>query len=254
MFSRKPSATLAALLIPAAVLAAAPALAAPAKNVVLVHGALADGSGWRQVYDILTKDGYRVTAVQQPMTSLEDDVAATKRVLAMQDGPTVLVGHSYGGQIISEAGDDPHVKSLVYIAALQPDVGDSVGKLAGSMPAPSDDIKKTPDGLFLYLDPANFIKDFCADVPAEQAAFMRASQMPVSVASFTTPAKVSAWHVKPSFAIVATKDGILSTDLQRSMAKHAGSTVTEIASSHVPFISHPDEVAKVIETAAKAGE
>lgn len=234
--------------------AAASALAAPAKNVVLVHGALADGSGWRQVYDILTKDGYRVTAVQQPMTSLEDDVAATKRVLAVQDGPTVLVGHSYGGQIISEAGDDPHVRSLVYIAALQPDVGDSVAKLAGSMPAPSEDIKPTADGKFLYLDPANFIKDFCADVPAAQAEFMRASQMPVSVASFNTAAKVSAWHAKPSFAIVATKDGILSTELQRSMAKHAGSAVFEIASSHVPFISHPDEVAKVIETAAKAGE
>ncbi|MBE7203362.1 MAG: alpha/beta hydrolase, partial [Parafilimonas terrae] len=131
----------------------APAHAAPAKNVVLVHGALADGSGWRPVYDILTKDGYHVSVVQQPMTSLDDDVAATKRILAMQDGPTVLVGHSYGGQIISEAGDDPKVKALVYIAALQPDVGESVGKLAGSMPAPSNDIKKTDDGQFLYLDP-----------------------------------------------------------------------------------------------------
>ena len=235
-------------------LPALPALAAPAKNVVLVHGALADGSGWRQVYDILVKDGFHVSVVQQPMTSLDDDVAATKRVLAAQDGPTVLVGHSYGGQIISEAGDDAKVKALVYIAALQPDVGESVGKLAGSMPAPSNDIKKTDDGQFLYLDPANFIKDFCADVPAAEAEFMRASQMPVSVASFSAPAKVSAWHAKPSFAIVATKDGILSTELQRFMAKRAGSTVTEIASSHVAFISHPKETATVIETAAKAGE
>lgn len=230
-----------------------PAQAAPAKNVVLVHGALADGSGWAQVYNILTSHGFHVSVVQQPMTSLDDDVAATKRVLAAQDGPTVLVGHSYGGQIISEAGDDPKVKALVYVAALQPDVGESVGKLAGSMPAPSNDIKKTDDGQFLYLDPANFIKDFCADVPAAQAAFMRASQMPVSVASFSAPAKVSAWHAKPSFAIVATKDGILSTALQRFMAKRAGSTVTEIASSHVAFISHAKETAKVIEAAAKAG-
>ena len=245
----------AVLLISAAAFApSTQAWAAPAKNVVLVHGALADGSGWRQVYDILTKDGFRVTTVQQPMTSLGDDVAATKRVLAMQDGPTVLVGHSYGGQIISEAGDDPKVKSLVYVAALQPEVGESVGKLAGSMPAPSDDIKKTPDGQFLYLDSAKFIKDFCADVPATQAEFMRASQMPVSVASFSAPAKVAAWHGKPSFAIVATQDGILSTDLQRFMAKRAGSTVTELPSSHVAFISHPDETAKVVEAAAKAGE
>lgn len=253
MLSRLRFTTALAALVAAVSLPVLPALAAPAKNVVLVHGALADGSGWRQVYDILTKDGFHVTIVQQPMTSLEDDVAATKRVLDMQDGPTVLVGHSYGGQIISEAGDDAKVTSLVYIAALQPDVGESVAKLAASMPAPSNDIKKSADGKFLYLDPAHFIKDFCADVPPATAAFMRDSQMPVSLASFTTPAKVSAWHTKPSFAIVATKDGILSTDLERFMAKRANSKVTEIASSHVAFISHAKETAKVIEAAADAG-
>ena len=254
MLSRSRLTTTLAALVASAVMPALPTLAAPAKNVVLVHGAFADGSGWLQVYDILTKDGFRVSVVQQPMTSLDDDVAATKRVLAAQDGPTVLVGHSYGGQIISEAGDDAKVRSLVYIAAVQPEVGESVIKLAGSMPAPSNDIKKTDDGRFLYLDPAAFIKDFCADVPAAQAEFMRASQMPASVASFSAPAKVAAWHAKPSFAIVATKDGILSTDLQRFMAKRAGSTVTEVASSHVAFISHSEETAKVIEAAAKAGE
>lgn len=241
--------TLAAMLA-TAVVGIAPAHAA-AKNVVLVHGALADGSGWRAVYDILTKKGYHVSVVQQPMTSLDDDVAATRRVLAMQDGSAVLVGHSYGGQIISEAGADEKVGALVYIAALQPEVGESVGKLASSMPAPSDAIKPTPDGKFLYLDPARFIEVFCADVPKAQAEFMRASQMPVSVASFQAPAKAAAWKTKPSFAIVATKDNILSTELQRFMAKRAGSTVTEIASSHVPFITHPDEVAAVIERAAE---
>ena len=254
MLSRLRLTTALAALLASVGVPALPALAAPAKNVVLVHGGLADGSGWSKVYNILTKDGFHVTVVQQPMTSLDDDVAATRRVLAMQDGPTVLVGHSYGGEIIGEAGNDAKVRSLVYVAALQPDVGESGGKLASSMLAPSNDIKQTADGQFLYLDPAHFIKDFCADLPAAQAEFMRASQMPVSVASFSAPAKVAAWHVKPSFAIVTTKDGVLSTDLQRFMAKRAGSKVTEIASSHVAFISHPEETAKVIEAAAKAGE
>ena len=233
----------------ASVAAVAPAEAA-AKNVVLVHGALADGSGWRAVYEILIRKGYRVSIVQQPMTSLDDDVAATRRVIALQDGPSVLVGHSYGGQIITEAGTDAKVGALVYIAALQPQVGESVGKLASSMPAPSDAIRPTADGKFLQLDPARFIEVFCADVPKATAEFMRDSQMPVSVASFEAPAKAAAWSSKPSFAIVATKDNILSTDLQRFMAKRAGSTVTEIASSHVPFITHPAEVAAVIEQAA----
>ena len=218
---------------------------------MLVHGAFADGSGWLPVYDILVKDGYRVSIVQQPMTSLDDDVAATKRVLDAQDGPTVLVGHSYGGQIISVAGADAKVKALVYVAALQPEVGESVGKLASSMPGPSNDIKKSADGAFLYLDPAHYAADFCADLPPAQAAFMRDAQMPVSAASFGAPATAAAWHDKPSFAIVATKDGILSTDLQRFMAKRAGSTVVELPSSHVAFVSLPEETAKVIEQAAE---
>ncbi len=244
----------AAALISLAAIGLAPAVAAPVKTVVLVHGAFADGSGWRAVSDRLEKDGYTVSIVQQPMTSLADDVAATKRVLDRQDGPVVLVGHSYGGAIITEAGADPKVKALVYIAALQPDKGESVGKLVMSMPGPSDDIHPSPDG-FLFLDPAHFVADFCADLPKDQAAFMTESQMPVAAAAFGTPLTVAAWHDKPSFTLVTTSDHILSTDLQRFMAKRSGSTVVEVPSSHVAFASHPQETADLIERAAqRAGQ
>lgn len=241
----------------AAVLAGSAALAAPAfaeaKNVVLVHGALVDGSGWRGVYDILKKDGYNVSVVQQPLTGLDQDVAATKRVLDMQTGDTVLVGHSYGGTIITAAGDDPKVKALVYVAALQPDKGESTGQLVQSMPSPSNDIKPTGDG-FLMLDPAKFADDFGADLPKDQSEFMAHSQMPVAVAAFQAPVPVAAWHGRPSYGIVAADDMVLNPDLQRAMYKKAGAKITEIKGSHALYISQAAAVAKVIEEAAKAAK
>lgn len=230
---------------------AAPATAAGAKNIVLVHGALMDGSGWRAVYEILKKDGYRVSIVQQPLTSLDDDVAAAKRVLDQQDGPVILVGHSYGGSIITVAGADPKVKVLVYVAALQPDVGETTGALAGSMPPPSNDLKPAQDG-FVFLDRAKFAADFAADLPKAQAEFLASSQMPVSGAAFGAKVTVAAWHDKPSYAIVATRDRALNPDLERWMSKRAGSKVTEIKASHAVYFSQPRAVAAVIERAAHA--
>lgn len=224
--------------------------AEPIKNVVLVHGAYADGSGWRAVYDILVRDGFKVSVVQQPLTGLADDVQATRRILDLQDGPVVLVGHSYGGMIITDAGADPKVKALVYVAALQPDVGDSVISLAKTMKAPSDDVRQTKDG-FLYLDPARFAADFAADLPAAQTGFMAKAQMPAALAAFNAPNQIATWRDKPSYAIVATDDMTLSPDLQRWMYQRAGAHVTEIKGSHAVFVSQPAAVAKVIEAAAR---
>jgi pimeloyl-ACP methyl ester carboxylesterase len=217
---------------------------------VLVHGALVDGSSWRAVYDILRKDGYRVSIVQEPLTSLDDDVVATQRVLDLQDGPVVLVGHSYGGTIITVAGADPKVKALVYVAALQPDVGESTGELAGRMPPSSNDIKSAKDG-FLYLDPSKFAANF-ADLPKARAEFMAASQVPVSGAAFDAKVTVAAWHDKPCYAIVATRDQQLNPELARWMYQRSGAKVTEIRGSHLVYISQPRAVAKVIEQAARA--
>jgi len=220
-----------------------------ATNVVLVHGALVDGSSWRAVYDILRKDGYRVSIVQEPLTSLDDDVAATKRVLDLQDGPVVLVGHSYGGTIITTAGANPKVRALVYVAALQPDAGESTGELAGRMPSQSNDIKSTKDG-YLYLDPSKFAANF-PDLPKAQADFMATSQVPVSGAAFSAKVTVAAWHDKPSYAIVATQDRQLNPDLAHWMYKRSGAKVTEVKASHLVYISQPLAVAKVIEQAAR---
>jgi len=221
-----------------------------ASNIVLVHGALVDGSSWRAVYDILKRDGYRVSVVQEPLTSLDEDVAATKRVLDLQDGPVVLVGHSYGGTIITVAGADPKVRALVYVAALQPDAGESTGELAGRMPSPSNDIKNTKDG-FLYLDPSKFTAAF-PDLPKPQAGFMAASQVPVSAAAFSAKVTVAAWHDKPSFAILATQDRQLSPDLAHWMYQRSGAKVTEVKASHLVYVTQPRAVAKVIEQAARA--
>ena len=230
------------------------AYAAPAKtgarNIVLVHGALVDGSSWRGVYDILKKDGYRVSIVQEPLTSLDDDVGATKRVLDLQDGPIVLVGHSYGGSVITVAGADPKVKALVYVAALQPDAGESTGELAGRMPPSSNDIKNTKDG-FLFLDPSKFAANF-PDLPKARAEFMAASQVPIAGAAFESKVTVAAWHDKPSYAIVATEDRQLNPDLAHWMYKRSGARVTEVRASHLVYISQPRAVAKVIEQAAQA--
>jgi pimeloyl-ACP methyl ester carboxylesterase len=222
------------------------------KNVVLVHGAFADGSGWRPVYDRLVAKGFHVSVVQEPETSLAEDVAATRRVIDMQDGPVVLVGHSWGGQVVTEAGADPKVKSLVYLAGLMPDVGESTEKLETmpQFPPPNDDVKATSDGYF-YLDPARFRADFAADSPRALTDFMAHSQVLLSEEAFKTPAKAAAWKDKPSWFVVPGKDKTINPDLERWMAKRAGSKVTNVpGSSHTVFLSHPDIVVSVIEAAA----
>jgi pimeloyl-ACP methyl ester carboxylesterase len=242
------AAALAATLLSAA---AAPARAAPVKNVVLVHGAFADGSGWRRVADILRKDGYTVTVVQEPLTSLADDVAATKRVLDLQTGPTILVGHSYGGVVITEAGNAPNVVGLVYIAAFIPDQGQSALDLLSGAPAANNDMRATKDD-FLYLDPAAFPADFAADVAPEEADFMAHSQAMLAKAAATAPVTTAAWRQKKSWALIATLDHNINPDLERSMAKRAGSETIEVAGSHAVYVSKPEAVARLIERAAEA--
>jgi pimeloyl-ACP methyl ester carboxylesterase len=231
--------------------AVVPARAAPVKNIVLVHGAFADGSGWRAVADILGKDGYAVSVVQEPLTSLADDVAATKRVLALQQGPTILVGHSYGGVVITEAGNAPNVVGLVYIAAFIPDQGESALALLAKAPAANDDIRATKDD-FLYLDPAAFPADFAADLPPAAANFMAHSQAMVAKAAAAAPATTAAWHQKKSWALVASRDHNINPDLERMMAKRAGSETIEVPGSHAVYVSKPKDVARLIERAAKA--
>jgi pimeloyl-ACP methyl ester carboxylesterase len=223
------------------------------KNIVLVHGANTDGSGWRGVHDILIKDGYRVSVVQQPLTGLADDVAATKRVIDQQDGPLILVGHSYGGTIITVAGADPKVRALVYVAALQPDIGETTNQLAASMPGevPASDLKPTNDG-FIFVDPTKFATDVAADLPPAQAKYMANAQMPVAAAAFDAPVTVAAWHDKPSYGIVATADRALNPMLARWMYKRSGAKITEIKASHLVYISQPSAVASVIERAARS--
>lgn len=238
----------------ALVIVAAPAQSSAhgaAVSIVLVHGALIDGSSWRGVYDVLTRDGYRVSIVQEPLTGFDDDVAATRRVLDQLDGPVVLVGHSYGGAVITEAGSDPKVKTLVYVAALQPDVGETGGEVAPPMPPASNDLKTTKDG-FVFLDPAKFAADFGADLPKTQASFMAHAQMPVKGDAFNVRLTAAAWHDKPSYAIIATEDRALNPERARWMAKRAGSKVIELKASHAVHISQPHAVAQVIETAAQA--
>jgi pimeloyl-ACP methyl ester carboxylesterase len=227
--------------------------AAPAggiANIVLVHGAFADGSGWKPVADILRKDGYNVTVAQPPLTSLEDNVAATKRILDRQKGPVILVGHSYGGAIISAAGNDASVVSLVYVAALVPDEGEVLGAMLQSKPGASTGVAPSNDG-YLFLDPAVYGADFAGDLPKAEADFMARSQMPVAAKAFGTPVGAPAWKTKPSYGIVATQDRIINPDLERSMYKRAKAQVTEIKGSRVVFISQPRAVAEVIERAAR---
>jgi pimeloyl-ACP methyl ester carboxylesterase len=223
---------------------------AAVKNIVLVHGAFADGSGWMAVAKILRRDGFKVGVAQPPETSLEDDVAAANRTIDSMGGPVVLVGHSYGGIIITAAGNNEHVKALVYVAAFQPDAGESLGSLAASKPPASSGPKPSPDG-FLYLDQASFHADFCADLPGPLADFMAQSQVGLAIKAAGAPMTTPAWKTKPSFAIVATNDRAINPDLERSMYKRSRATVIELASSHVAYISHPSEVAAVIERAAR---
>ena len=225
------------------------------KNIVLVHGAWADGSGWKGVYDILVKDGYNVTIVQEPETSFQDDVSATKRILALQDGPSILVAHSYGGAIITEAGMEPSVAGLVYVAAHMPDAGEKEsddGKRFPSDLAKSGAIKKTPDG-FTYIDPAQFHELFAADLPDDQAAFMARSQVFNFADNFSATITRAAWRTKPSWMLVAGSDRTINPDLERWYAKRAGSHTVEVAgASHSVYVSHPKQVADVIESAARA--
>ena len=236
--------------------AAVPASAEPLKNIVLVHGAWVDASGWKPVYEILTKEGFHVTMVQEPETSLADDVAATKRVLDLQDGPTLLVGHSYGGSIITEAGVHPKVSGLVYVAAHAPDVGEdeaALGKKTPSLLAKTDGaIKKTPDG-FTYLDPAEFPKLFAPDLPRERAEFVARSQVLAAAQVFSTPLTAAAWKTKPTWGIVAGGDKIINPDLERWYYTRAKSQTSEIkGASHSVYESHPKEVAAVIAKAARS--
>jgi pimeloyl-ACP methyl ester carboxylesterase len=223
------------------------------RNIVLVHGAWVDGSGWKGVYDILVKDGYNVSIVQEPLTSFQEDVAATKRVLAQQDGRCILVAHSYGGSVITEAGTDPSVAGLVYVAAHMPDAGESEaggGKRFPSDLGKSNAIKKTADG-FDYLDPAQFREYFAADLPAEQAAFMARSQVLIADANFKAVITTPAWKSKPSWMLVATKDRTINPDLERWYAARANSRKVEVSgASHSVYVSRPKEVASLIEEAA----
>jgi pimeloyl-ACP methyl ester carboxylesterase len=222
-------------------------------NIVLVHGAWADGSGWRGVYDILVKDGYHVSIVQEPETSFEDDVAATKRVLVQQNGPCILVAHSYGGAVITEVGTDPSVVGLVYIAAHMPDAGESEaedGKRFPSDLSKSTALRKTADG-FTYLDPAQFHEYFAADLPAEQSAFMARSQVLNAADNFKAVITKAAWRSKPSWVLVAGKDRAINPDLERWYAKRAKSHMVEVpGASHAVYVSRPREVAALVETAA----
>jgi pimeloyl-ACP methyl ester carboxylesterase len=221
------------------------------KNIVLVHGAFADGSGWRPVYDRLTARGYNVSIVQNPLTSWADDVAATRRVLARQDGPTILVGHSYGGPIITEVGTDAKVAGLVYVASFAPDVGEALSDLYGDHP-PSEDWKvdQLDDG-FLFVTPEHFKAGFAADLSDADAAFLRDSQVPIALDAFAVKATGAAWRTKPSWMVIATRDRSIVPELQRIHAKKIGAKATEVEGSHAVFLSKPDEVAAVIEAAAK---
>ena len=226
-------------------------MAAPVKNIVLVHGAFVDGSGWDPVARILNKAGYKVSIVQEPQTSLADDVAATRRVLALQSGKSLLVGHSYAGMIISDAGNDPSVAGLVYIAAFQPEQGDSLLSLAKKYPPAAQSITETPDH-FLYIKPENFHADFAADLPVKETNLLAQSQLMPAVAAFTAPAGVPAWKTKPSWAVVATQDRAINPELERFMAKRAHSTVTELKGNHAIYASQPEKIAAVIEKAAES--
>jgi len=225
------------------------------KNIVLVHGAFVDGSGWEGVYAILKKDGYAVRVVQNATASLEDDVAATRRVLASLDGPAILVGHSYGGVVITEAGHDPKVAGLVYVAAFAPDRGESVGTLIQNPPpgAALPPILPARDG-WLLLETAKFHASFAADVEAGKAAFMADAQTPWGVAALNGAVQEPAWKRKPSWYLVATEDRMIPAAAQRSMAKRAGATVVEARGSHAIYVSRPQTVAALVGQAARGVE
>jgi pimeloyl-ACP methyl ester carboxylesterase len=222
-------------------------------RVILVHGGFVDGSGWQPVYDLLRHDGYSVTVVQNPTLSLEGDVAATQQAIDAQDGPVILVGHSYGGVVITEAGTHPNVEALVYIAAFAPDKGESVNTLIADPPpgAPVPPILPPRDG-YLFLDRDQFHASFAADLPAEQAAFMADSQVPWGLEALNGSVSEPAWRVKPSWYLVATDDHMIPPPAQRAMSERAGAAVAEVAGSHAVYVSQPQAVAALIKDAAAA--
>jgi pimeloyl-ACP methyl ester carboxylesterase len=228
-----------------------PSSAAP--NVVLVHGGFVDGSGWRGVYDLLKRDGYHVSVVQNPTLSLDADVAATRLIIDEQDGPVVLVGHSYGGAVITQAGNHEKVIALVYIAAFAPDRDESVNKLIANPPpgAPVPPILPPRDG-FLFLDRKKFHASFAGDLPADQAAFMADSQVPWGPSALAGVVTEPAWRTRPSWYLIATDDRMIPPPAQRFMSQRAGSTVVEVAGSHSVYVSQPGAATALIEQAAAA--
>ncbi len=230
-----------------------PGLQASAVTVVLVHGGFVDGAGWEGVYNVLKKDGYNVSIVQNPTTSLADDVAVTRLAIARAQGPVVLVGHSYGGVVVTEAGTDPKVAGLVYITAFAPDKGESVEALIKNPPpgAPVPPILPPQDG-YLFLDKAKFRASFAADVPEAKAAFLADSQVPWGAAAVSGSVSEPAWKYKPSGYLVATEDKMIPPPAQRQMATRAGSTIAEAAGSHAIYMSNPEAVAALIAKAAKS--
>jgi pimeloyl-ACP methyl ester carboxylesterase len=232
---------------------AQPSNPATVRNVVLVHGGFVDGSGWEGVYHLLKRDGYTVSVVQNATRSLADDVAATKRMIAAQDGPVILVGHSYGGAVITEAGTNPQVSRLVYIAAFAPDSGESVAALIKDPPpgAPVPPILPPQEG-YLLLDKAKFPASFAGDVDAETAAFMADAQVPWGVDALNGAIGEPAWKTRPSWYLLTTEDRMIPPDAQRMMARRAGATVVEVAGSHAVYVSQPQTVAALIERAATA--
>jgi pimeloyl-ACP methyl ester carboxylesterase len=221
------------------------------KNVVLVHGAFADGSGWKGVYEILAKRGYNVTIVQNPLSSLDDDVAATDLALDLQDGPTILVGHSWGGAVITQAGVHPKVVGLVYVAAFQPDLGESAFTWFSAMPPAAENGVLPPDEKgFVYYSKEKYHAGFCADLNKEESEFMYASQGAFAGKSFATPLTQIAWKTKPAYGIVATEDKSIRPEIERKMFERSNTKITEIKGSHAVYISQPKAVAEVIETAA----
>ncbi|AVF03427.1 MULTISPECIES: alpha/beta fold hydrolase [Devosia] len=221
------------------------------RNVVLVHGAFADGSGWREVYEILTDRGYSVTIVQNPLTSLADDVAATTRALDRQDGPTILVGHSWGGTVITEAGNHDNVAGLVYVAALAPDAGETTSQQYEGFAATPNFVIDVQDDGFGYLNPDKFKIGFADDLSDEQAALLRDSQVPINMSVFGTPLTNAAWRTKPSWAVIATEDNAFDQAMLLHMAERAGAKITTVAGSHAVYISQSETVADTIDAAAR---
>jgi pimeloyl-ACP methyl ester carboxylesterase len=225
--------------------------ATSAKNIVLVHGAFADGSGWRGVYDELTQRGYRVTIVQNPLTSLADDVASTQRALDRQDGPTILVGHSWGGTVITEAGTHANVVGLVYVSALSPDAGETTAQQYQGFAAATEFVIETHKDGFGFLSSNKFKAGFAHDVSNADAAFMRDSQVPINMSIFETKLKSAAWRSKPSWAVIATEDKAFDQAMLLHMAKRIGADITKVSASHAVFMTQPKVVAATIDRAAK---